>query len=237
MKSIILGAVLFISGVINAQEITHFFKKADMFFNVSVKDGLVNYKSIKSNSKDLDALLKLSNTIDISGLSESERKAFWINIYNLTTIKSVVSNHPIKSPLDVNGFFDAKKHKVGGELLTLNDIENKKIRAVFNDARIHFVLVCAGLGCPPIINSAYFPDTLDMQLEAQTKKALNNPQFIQVNNKKKKIAVSEIFKWYMSDFGKSTSDIITFINSYRTDKIPSNYKFSHYAYDWRLNTI
>lgn len=237
MKLTTLIIVFFAATVINAQDVTHFFKKTDAFFKTSVTNGLVDYKSIKANPEALNALLKASNAIAVSGLSETEQKAFWINLYNLTTIKSVISHYPITSPLDVNGFFDKKKHKVGGATITLNDIENKKIRAKFNDPRIHFVLVCAGLGCPPIIDSAYLPETLDMQLEKQTKKALNDPKFIQVNKKKKKVAVSEIFKWYMSDFGKNTSDIITFINSYRTEKIPNNYKLSHYAYDWKLNII
>ena len=237
MKTKILLAAFFISGIISAQDTSTFFSKADEFFKSSVKNGLVNYKSIKKSPEKLDELLKISNTIDFSKLTENEQKALWINLYNLTTIKSVVAHYPIKSPLDVQGFFDVKKHKVGGAFLTLNDIENKKIRAVYNDPRIHFVLVCAGLGCPPIIASAYFPDTLDKQLDTQTTLALNHSEFIRVDHKKKKVAVSEIFKWYMNDFGDSAKDILSFINSYRTEKVPNKYKFSYYTYNWKLNII
>lgn len=62
------------------------------------------------------------------------------------------------------------------------------------------MLVCGAIGCPPIINAAYKPETLENQLQQQTKKALNNPNFIKVEGKT--VLVSEIFKWYKEDFVK-----------------------------------
>jgi hypothetical protein len=43
-------------------------------------------------------------------------------------------------------------------------------------------LVCGAIGCPPLINEAYLPNTLEAQLETQTKIALNE-NFIKVNTK------------------------------------------------------
>ena len=124
---------------------------------------------------------------------------------------------------------------MGGENITLNDIENKLLRANFpEEARFHFVLVCAGLGCPPIIASAYMPDTLDTQLEQQTVKALNDPDFIRVKNNK--VGVSQIFEWYKSDF-EQHGGIVDFINRYRKSKLPEKSKISFYPYDWTLNEV
>ena len=149
-------------------------------------------------------------------------------------IKSVIDNYPLKSPVDVNGFFDKTKHSVGGKKVTLNDIEHKLLRGQFNDARFHFVLVCAGLGCPPIIAQAYMPTTLDKQLDTQTRIALNNDNFIKVNAKKKRVELSEIMKWYKEDFTQNGNEI-DFINKYRKEKIAAKSKISYYPYDWRLN--
>jgi hypothetical protein len=239
MKSVLLTALAIIicSLTTNSQNTNIFFNQVDMFFSRNVDDGLVHYTAIKKNSEDLYTLIEKSNSISLKNLDTETNKAFWINMYNLVTIKSVIDNYPIKSPLDVAGFFDVISHKVGGEMLTLNDIENKKIRANYKDARIHFVLVCAGLGCPPLLNTAYFPETLDQQLENQTREALNNPNFIKLDEKRKKVVISEIFKWYLKDFSLKASGLIDYINGYREEKIPTDYKVIYYPYDWTLNKI
>ena len=179
----------------------------------------------------------MSDAVSVDDLDILTQKAFWINVYNVIVIKSVIENYPVESPLSISGFFDKKKHTVGMEKLTLNEIENDKIRSRFNDPRVHFVLVCAGLGCPPIINKAYLPEILDTQLEKQTRLALNDSKFIRLNERKNKVAVSEIFKWYLKDFATSQSELISYINSYRDEKIPTDYKLEYYPYDWKLNKI
>jgi hypothetical protein len=101
------------------------------------------------------------------------------------------------------------------------------------EARFHFVLVCAGLGCPPIINEAYKPSTLEAQLQEQTEIALNNPNFVKV--KGKKVQISQIFEWYKGDFTQDGTEI-EYINRYRKEAIPEKAKVSYYSYDWRLNS-
>ncbi|MEM7381766.1 MAG: DUF547 domain-containing protein [Bacteroidota bacterium] len=121
-----------------------------------------------------------------------------------------------------------------GTSTTLNDLENKLLRAKFpKEPRFHFVLVCAGLGCPPIISQAYLPNTLDAQLQTQTKKALNDPNFIRVN--KNKVKISQIFEWYNEDFVQDGNNLVSFINTYKEDKLPEKAKVSYYTYDWTLN--
>ena len=94
------------------------------------------------------------------------------------------------------------------------------------------MLVCAGLGCPPIISQAYQPETLEAQLQKQTEIALNNPNFIKVNGKK--VQLSQIFEWYKEDFVRAGTEI-EFINRFRREAIVEKAKVSYYNYDWRLN--
>ncbi len=236
MKHVFLGAVVFFIGLSSGftQGTSEFFSKADDFLKTHVKNGRVDYKTIKENPAELNALVEMAKGISVSKDNAAEYQAFWINGYNILVINSVVENYPLKSPLDVVGFFDKTKCNIGGEDITLNDIENKLLRKNFPaEPRFHFVLVCAGLGCPPIIDQAYMPDTLDAQLEKQTKLALNDPIFIQVSKGRTKI--SQIFEWYNADFTQNGQSLADFINTYRTEKLPENTKISYYNYDWTLN--
>ena len=222
----------------SSQNISDFFNKTDAFLKENVIERNVAYKKIKESPAQLNELLTLASTFEVQKTNPNQYRAFWINVYNLTVIQSVVAEYPIKSPLDISGFFDKNTHEISGKKVTLNDIENKILRAQFdNDPRFHFVLVCAGLGCPPIINEAYLPDTLEKQLNKQTKLALNNVDFIKVNTKKKKVQFSQIFEWYTLDFTVGDKSLIDFVNGYRTEPIPQKYKSSYYAYDWTLNQV
>ncbi len=234
MKKYILIFTIISSSQLFSQSPGDFFKKADCFFKEYVADGKVDYDAIKLNPTKLNEVLSMTNKISIDKNDALNYQAFWINIYNISVIKGITDNYPIKSPLDKKGFFDKIKYEVGGKSITLNDIEHKLLRAQFNDARFHFVLVCGAIGCPPLIDMAYKPTSLDAQLERQTKNALNGT-FLRVNAKKKLVEGSEILNWYKEDFTMDGKSEIDFINIYRIEKIPSNYKLGYFTYNWDLN--
>jgi len=234
IRLFVLLLVLFVQGI-TAQDPDMFFNKADAFFKTYITNGKVEYKALHEEPAILADLMELLKDVDVSNVNEYTYQAFWINTYNLQVIQGIVENYPLKSPLDVDGFFDKNKHKIAGKEVTLNQIENELLRAKFqNEPRFHFVLVCAGLGCPPIIDEAYRPSTLNEQLKNQTEKALNDPKFIRVDGDE--VKVSQIFEWYKSDFEKA-GGVVNFINSYREPKIPGDSKVSYYPYDWTLNSV
>ncbi len=235
MKKIIILVVLFASPIVNAQGLTTFFTKTDTFLKKNVSNGKVDYQTIKSDPTLLDDVLEIASKIDLAKENTNTTKAFWINVYNLSLIKGIITKYPVKAPTDIAGLFDKITYTIAGKKYTLNDVENKMIREKYNDSRIHFVLVCGANGCPPIINNAYLPETLEDQLNKQTKLALNNPNFIKVNTASKKVALSQIFEWYKEDFVSKGKTEIDFINQYRDVKIDTNSKISYYTYDWTLN--
>jgi hypothetical protein len=232
-KLLFLVVVLFYSTTSIAQE-TSFFSNTDVFLKKYVHAKKVNYEAIKKDPKTLEDLVKQIATFSLSN-DPKVNKAFFINAYNIVMINAIVEKYPIKSPMDITGVFDKTKYTVAGTKLTLNDIENKMIREKYKDARIHFVLVCGANGCPPITNFAYTPENLEQQLEQQTKLAINNPDFIKVNVKSKKVEISQIFEWYKDDFVSTKSSYIDFLNKYKSEPIPTNFKVAFYTYDWSLN--
>jgi hypothetical protein len=210
--------------------IEDFFLATDNFLQLYVKKGMVDYEGIR---KDKEKIRKLSDMIasaDLSGKGKSVKTAFYINAYNILTIRNVVENMPISSPLDVKGFFDTRKFTVAGKELTLNEIENNYLRP---DPRVHFVLVCAAKGCPTLMSSAYRPGNIQDMLDRQTRKALNDPDFIRV--KGDKVQVSEIFKWYAEDFKQHSGSVKAYIESYRDTPLPGKAEVGYYTYDWSLN--
>jgi hypothetical protein len=226
-NSLLIIAILF-SIASFAQENT-FFDKTDAFLKKHVSENKVDYAAIKKNSSELDEILKLIADYELTN-ENNTNQAFLINAYNLLVIKGVSVKFPIKSPLDIPGFFDKITYTISSKKVTLNDIENKMLRAKYDDARLHFVLVCGANGCPPILPEAYLPKTLDTKLDQQTTKALNNPNFIKVMGDK--IQLSQLFEWYKEDFKNKE---IEFINSFRENKLNPKSKFSYYPYDWSLN--
>lgn len=219
---------------VQAQSPDTFFREAAQFFKQYISKGKVDYKAIKNDPTSLESLLDQAKAVRVSSSDAKTYQAFWINAYNLSVIKGIVDNYPTKSPLDINGFFDKKTYELGGTKTTLNDLENKLLRAVYpKEARFHFVLVCAGLGCPPIINEAYTPAKLEAQLQRQTVLALNDPSFIRL--KGKRVQLSQIFEWYKGDFTQFGSEI-RYINKFRKEALPENAKISYYPYDWALNS-
>ena len=61
-------------------------------------------------------------------------------------------------------------------------LSNNQNTNIYNDPRLHFVLVCGAISCPKIASFAYTPENLEAMLEERTKLALNNDEFIQVND-------------------------------------------------------
>ena len=230
-----LFIMFFSFATINAQNINQeFFNQADAFFKKNVDYGRVDYANLKNDSQ-LASLITTIENANLDNVSDATKKAFYINAYNIHVINSATKLYPTNSVQSGGGFFDRMKVKVAGKNSTLNNLEKQNLLNPYGDARLHFVLVCGALGCPPITDYAYQPDQLELQLEKQTTLALNNPKFIKVNNKG--FELSQIFKWYASDFGGSKNAILTFINKYRIKSISESAKVSYYEYDWSLNDV
>jgi len=235
MKIFILFVVLiFISYDAEAQHLDAFFKQSDAFFKANVVNGKVGYNEIKNDPKALEEVLKMAEDISVTKSDTSVYQAFWINAYNLSVIKGIIDNYPINSPLDDQDFFDKTKYNIAGKKITLNEIEHQLLRAQFKDPRFHFVLVCGAIGCPPLLEAAYMPKTLNTQLDVQTRLAING-SFVRVNKKKNRVEVSQLMEWYKEDFTLNNNTEIDFINNYRSEKVNEKYKLYYFPYNWNLN--
>lgn len=212
-----------------------FFEEADAFFSTYVRKGLVDYRAIKKDSAPLQALVKQIGDISLTNTNRKARKAFYINTYNILTIHAIIANGIPDSPMDVEGFFDRITHRVAGRPMTLDNIEKDILLPEYKDARLHFVLVCAAMGCPAISPYAYTPGPLDRQMDQATVRSLNDKLFIRVKPAEKRVLISEIFKWYKTDFLAEADSLRDYINRYRKNNLSPGMTIDYYTYDWSLN--
>jgi hypothetical protein len=233
MKKTALGIFLCMASVLVFGQSAEFYIRTDSFLKEHVKDGMVDYDAIHQDPTDLYALVEMAGN---SFIKDSDEKAYLINVYNLAVIRKVIQQFPMTSPQDDGTFFTKSDIQLPGQVVSLNHIENEILRKNHSDPRLHFVLVCGAKGCPQIEPYVYTTADLENQLDAQTKKALDKKDFIWVDEKKKVVNLSEIFKWYREDFGSNDLEVIEFINQYRTEIVPTDYSIAYYTYDWALNS-
>lgn len=195
--------------------------------------GKVNYKGFKQSKVELEKYLKLlGDNPPTADWSKNDRLAYWINAYNAFTIKLIVDNYPVKSIQDLGKPWDKKFIVLGGKTYSLNDIEHEIIRKKFNEPRIHFAVNCASQSCPDLLNQAFTGATLNQQLDAITRKFINNPKHNSITASKAEI--TQLFNWYGDDFKKSGT-IIEFVNKYSKTKLNADAKITFREYDWNLN--
>ena len=213
------------------KKLSPFVEQFNFLLKNYVNDGLVHYEKLRQQPQVFDPAIEALTSIRLQQLTADEKKSFLINAYNFLVIKSIVDHYPMISPLDIDGFFDSQTFLVDGKQLTLNDIEHKAYHYCASPL-VHFSLICAAKGCPPLGNEAFPSTDVEVALQNRAKIALNHSNFIRVYNKEQKVDISPIFKWFKTHFPKNT---IEFINQYRDENIPNNYEINFYNYDWKLN--
>lgn len=197
-------------------------------------NGVVNYDSFKKEEKKLDSYLgMLKDTKPTSNWSSKKKLAYYINIYNASTIKLILSNYPLKSIMDIPKAWDLPVVKIGDEVFTLNHIENNIIRPTFKEPRIHFAVNCAAVSCPKLSNQAFSESNINTLLQLNTERFLNDSN-IGMLQKGKKVELSQIFEWYAVDFGGKENLLKWISNNSKMDLTNSKFK-GFIPYNWELN--
>jgi hypothetical protein len=149
-------------------------------------------------------------------------------------IKGIVDAYPIKSVKDVSDFFETKRYSIGKQKVSLNQLEKEILFKEVWDERLHFALVCGAVSCPPLSKKEFTAENTELMLRNLTKKAINDPSIVRLDNQSKTAYVSRLFDWYNADFTKNQS-LKDYINIYRNEKIPADFKIKYMNYDWSLN--
>lgn len=218
-----------------------------------VLDGLVDYDAF-ARSRGFARYLSQLAAFDPSRMRRGDQIAFWINAYNAYTIQLVNEHGERKSIRNIdrtfgifagNGPWREKIAVVAGRRYSLDDIEQEILRKRFGEPRVHFALVCAALGCPPLRSEAYVGARLDAQLDDQaTRFLVRSPAKNRVDAARQIVYMSPIlveFHDYIDDFGGSEKTVAAFMARYyppgpeRSLLQAGGFSVERTPYDWGLN--
>ena len=183
--------------------------------------------------------------VPISQCRREEQLAFWINLYNALTVNTVLDHYPVESIRDIDispGLFSKgpwrrKLFTVEGEAVSLDDIEHRILRPVWQDPRMHYVLNCAAVGCPPLNAEAFTAQNAEELMERSARAYVNSPHGVTVSPRG--LTLSSIYRWYKEDFGETDEDLLAHIALYADDDLAKvldgDPRILGYHYDWSLN--
>ncbi|MEP0068645.1 DUF547 domain-containing protein [Pyruvatibacter sp.] len=205
-----------------------------------------DYAAVTADDRTaLEAYLAEMAALPISTYSRPEQMAYWLNLYNALTVEVILEHYPVKSIRDIDtspgwfadGPWDQKLIRVENEDLTLNDIEHRILRPIWKDARIHYGVNCASIGCPDLQLDAFTGSNLDAMLDAAARDYVNDVRGVSLSGDR--VQVSSIYDWFFEDFGGTEESLLTHLIAYAEPELAADLmsigQLHESDYDWRLN--
>ena len=172
-----------------------------------VSDGAVDYKGLKADVDGLKSYLDGLAAVPeatFNDWSRPDQLAFLLNVYNAATLQLVIEHYPVTSIKDIGSSFKSPWRlpwvRLFGRTITLDTLEHRIIRPRFHDPAVHFALVCAAKGCPPLRSEPFVGSRLKEQFTDQARSFLAQSGKNRVDPPRHTVYLSPIFKWYREDF-------------------------------------
>jgi hypothetical protein len=234
-----------------AQPVSH--AAFDRLLHAHVRSGLVDYDAF-ARSAEFQGYLRALGAANPAGMSRDDQLAYWINSYNAFTIQLVNKHGERESIRNINrtlgivrgyGPWNEPIVRAGGRTYTLDHVEQEILRKRLREPRIHFALVCAARGCPPLRGEAYTGARIEEQLDDQARLFLaRTPAKNRVDVANRTLYASRIFEFrdYERDFGGTPAAIGRYIARYLPDGaakqllLSGDFRIRYTPYDWSLNS-
>jgi hypothetical protein len=212
------------------------------------RDGInrIAYGKVSAaDRKALDAYVAKLSGIRITKFPRAEQRAYWINLYNATTVKVVLDHYPVESITKINispglfakGPWKKKLLTIEGEGVSLDDIEHRILRPIWQDPRTHYSVNCASIGCPNLAARAYTAGNMEELLDRGAHDYVNHPRGARIE--KGRLVVSSIYAWFKADFGDGDAGVIEHLEKYAepalAKKLGPVKRIDDDEYDWALN--
>ena len=238
--AIVIGAALSATPVNPAQTFDHNYQAYARVLSDFLVGHRVDYKRLAKNRGGLDDAseeLSAVSAVALNGWTREQRLAYWINAYNLLTLRVIVDHYPIQgswfsvyprnSIRQIDGVWDEITWQVGGRTLTLDEIEHLR-------------------------DEPYRADTLVAQLADSTRKALARENWLQLDGNT--LYLTAILDWFSDDFVASFADeidterpegtraLLGLVAAYGPPEAASltrvrTLKIRFLKYDWSLNDV
>lgn len=217
---------------------------------VPTDDGLNRFAYARAKADAMSAIaayIRALEAVPVSTLRRDDRLAFWINLYNALTIKTVLDHYPVSSIKRIRlsvwrpwtGPFAAKQVRVEERALSLRDVEHGILRPAFKEPRVHYAINCASYGCPNLQPAAFTAANVETLMESCARQFVNHPRGVRVEAGR--LVVSSIFVWYGEDFGPDAAAVIAHLGRYAEPALKlalqGRETIDGHQYDWSINDV
>ena len=206
-----------------------------------------DYAGLHANAADMQALADYIDNLAAqspSDMGAQESMAYWANLYNALTVRIVAQNYPVGSIRDIkSGLFSIGPWKkklvtVEGKDLTLDNIEDDIMRPAYKTPMVHYMVNCASIGCPNLKPTPWAAKTLEADQIAAAKAFINSSRGVSID-KKGRVKVSSIYKWFKEDFDSTEAGVLAHLSEYADADLKAALaargEIDKYDYNWRLN--
>lgn len=211
-RNAVITVSLVLSSVLGATaQFDHEYAAYGQVLKTHVQASAVDYAALKADRDGLDravAALDSAESRSEPSWTREQRMAFWINAYNLFTLRAIVDHYPIRSGWltlqprnsirQIEGVWTDLTWSAAGRSVTFDDVEHRILRPEFKDARIHFAVNCASVSCPTLAAEPYRAEILEAQLDVAARRFFTSAEGLRVEGGT--FRVSSLFKWYGDDF-------------------------------------
>jgi len=216
--------------------------------SANVTNATVAYARLKESPAELDSYLEQIAAVppaEFATWERADRLALLLNLYNAETLRLIRNEYPVKSIRSIGTLPGAAWRRpvvrFGAQIMTLSHLENEIIRKEYSEPRIHFALVCAARGCPPLRSEPFVGARLTEQLNDQARQFLAMPEKNRFEPSTGVLWLSPIFKWYEKDFTGPAGSLKAYVQPYFAADVgtvlgrATGVKVRFTEYDWELN--
>jgi hypothetical protein len=218
-------------------------------------DGInrLRYRDVAAADRQaLGRYIEDMSNVQVLALKPAEQFAYWINLYNALTVKTILDHYPVRSIREISfgggsflpnfltgggGPWAAKLIRIDGEEVALDDIEHRILRPLLKDNRVHYAVNCASIGCPTLMPAPFTAANLQSMLDRAARLYVNHPRGVRVEGGG--LAVSSIYRWYQEDFGGNWQGVLVHLRRYANPTTAQMLEpfgtISKDSYDWQLN--
>ncbi len=182
--------------------------------------GGVDYAALIAEPAELLAYTRSLAQAPFDELGRDEKLALLINAYNAFTLELMVEWLPREEidgirDIPADERWDAVRWRIGRHTFSLEGIEHEEIRPKFEEPNIHWALVCAAVGCPPLRNEAYVAARIDEQLTDQARRVhTDGSRWLRYDRAGGVLHLTPLYDWYGGDFEQVAGSVLSYAARY-----------------------
>ena len=209
-------------------------------------NGGVDYAALIADPEPLRRYNASLAEAPFDALGRDEKLALLINAYNSFTLELMIEWLPRDGIAGIRDIpadrrWDDRRWNIGGHIWSLNEIEHEQIRPHFVEPRIHWAVVCAAVGCPPLRTEAYVGERLDEQLAEQERIIhTDGSRWFRFDAGAGVVHLTQLYNWYGGDFEQVAGSVLDYVAQHapavrEAIEQGRQLRTEWLHYDWSLN--